>query len=309
MDASCKFYCEKALEKVKNSNRSFRNGFLLLFDIKDSTQRKKQQAAHWFAHMDAFYRGVRNLARHIYITHRNEFGGSLDDKDRRLVVKFIGDSGFVFIPTSYAASPDADAKPHPKHAAAVVQLAHAFQKATHAAPDLGGMRLKAVVTYLTGLRHVGFDPDDQMGAPEIDILGRGIDFTFRLEKFADDSYIVANALLVDVLKSIPQAQRDEDDKTYPRVDIGATSYHLIECKKQVKGWDRGDGEKFYLLASEGLEGWSPPKPSPHRADVEAELVAYQLVLRREKQSTALNVAAKDELWAVEAPAPLGEETP
>lgn len=304
------FYDPAILERVLSVNKGFWNGYLILFDIKDSTARKREHPDRWYAQTEAFYRGFRNLARQLEeLATRPDFHG-LEDSDKRVVVKFSGDSGFAFLPLSYATSKAAAMAPPQELSQEIIRLAVAFQQATHSQPALGDLRLKAVVTYLTDLRPVRFDeealskrraetsPSIGVAAANRDVLGRGLDFSFRLEQFAGAGYVVINTMLARSLTRTPV-----DDKPmpaagapYPVVEIEGMAHHMVECNKCVKGWDNPEGERFYLLVTEGVDEAMLENPSPRSGTVQAEIFRFHVsTAKRDEGQSAVPEPRYDEL--------------
>ena len=306
------FYEGDSLNRLHEVNRSFWNGYLALFDIKESTSRKKEHPERWYAQTETFYRAIYRLGSGLQgLTARPEFSG-LTTGDRKVIVKFVGDSGFVFLPLSYAGSQSYDLKAPRDLSMEIVRMATAFQEETHAEHALAGLRLKAVVAYLTGLRPIdyigehrvmGQPTTDHGEIPKRDVLGRGIDFAFRLEKFADDSHIVINTMLANSLSSemAEQRQPPSDGPGYHRVDIAGVTHCLIECQKRVKGWDRPEGERFCLLVCEGFEESRFPSFSPQSENVQAELFTFHLKTARRSGGLTQGSASVDDLLGDDEP--------
>lgn len=286
------FFDENALKEANGENKKYWNGYAMLFDIIDSTNRKRDHASLWYAHTDAFYKGVKRFSDSIFdITTDGTFAGkfeSLDDKDKTVVVKFVGDSGLIFLPQSYASSPSTDEFPPIELSVEILSRVNRFCNDAHTCQSLGDMKLKTVVTYLTKIRPIRFYSSDStsvklsheknISMPQIDIIARGIDFTFRLEKFAGHTHVVINKMLGD---SITDGQTGSSDE-YKEIKIDTKEqYYLVPCRKNIKGWE--GPQTFYLLVSEAIHEKLKSNPSVDREDVEAELLGFLVRKGSEKE--------------------------
>lgn len=102
---------DKHLEKLQKENEKIRNGFLLLFDIKNSTSRK-QDYKNWKLQTETFYKIFEDFAESLATGIQNIYG-TMKPEDQGMVVKFMGDAAFVFFPHSYATSKANDCAPQP----------------------------------------------------------------------------------------------------------------------------------------------------------------------------------------------------
>lgn len=184
-------------------------GYLVIFDIRDSTARKKE-SKEWLAHTVQLYRRFDLLAQSI----ADELGGNLD----QTVIKHIGDSVMGFF---------AVRKPTTRDAQMVIDQVIAFREAIHADPDelLDQMTLKSVATYI-----------DQIHLVDNDVLGRGVDFCFRLETIADCTHIVINKGLAKLLGCVTNPQYGK--------------FAVIPSQKSLKGW--ANAQDLFILTSEEM---------------------------------------------------------
>ncbi|MBF0381165.1 MAG: hypothetical protein HQL69_09115 [Magnetococcales bacterium] len=223
------FLASDIVEELQDENKRTCNGFLVLVDIKNSTDRKKNYPVKWVLHNKAVYKSFTNFANKV----RKEVP-KLEDQDFTMPVKFIGDAGMAFFRYSDTKSEEENKRVDSDTASQLLDLLLAFRNEIHDANDLLELRLKTVITYLTDV--FVYDDDE---AKVKDILGRGIDFCFRLEKFADPTHIVMNKMFKNSI--------DEHEKGLYK------GYSLLECKKKIKGWTKNtDGEIFYIMTSKDM---------------------------------------------------------
>ena len=235
---------------------------------KDSTARK-QDYKNWKIQTETFYKIFENFAESLS-AEVDEIYGTIRNEDKNFIIKFMGDAAFVFYPHSYATSKSLDSKPSSKVSTEILKKALAFRTKIHELEELGDMKLKFVCTYLTGLYPVEIGEDANRKS---DILGRGIDFTARLEKYASYNYSTINSMLYEAISPI----EENNDFPYPALDIGGLKYHFIPCFKHIKGWE---GEQcFYLMLSKDNFAMEMPVVSPDRNDVEAELLTFDMMNR------------------------------
>ncbi len=268
------FFSDFEREELSKANQQTTNGFLLLYDIKDSTARKREYKNRWIDHTKALYQAFRRLC----LSMRDD----LEIKGTP-IIKFKGDGLMAFFPTSAASNSSSDDRAPTEASMTLLRQAYLFRETVHVemAELLGDMRLKAVVCYLTGISRVG------KGSGK-DVLGRGVDFAHRLETYADASHIVVNDMLYRVL---PQ----HDDEGHRGIlmngadDLQSRLYG-VECSKVVKGWE-GE-QKLWLLTNQELieTTMENMSPSPHDSNALAELFCYYVKSKREETSGQLSEA-------------------
>ncbi len=239
---------EKIRKELIMENEKYINGFLIYLDIKDSTKRKKEYDNLWFHHTKQFYAAFSDFA--------SQLEKKLPDANRK-VDKFMGDGAFTFFKISYFGDTEKNIEGARKYAGIVFDSTLEFINEIHECGDFCGLRLKAIITYLTNIQVLKVDGKD-------DILGRGIDFTFRLDKFADLSHTTVNGMMADALRYL---QNDNKIKN---------KFEIIEVKKKVRGWDNPEGEKFCILTNSYMieEAFSSIMPSSDTQNVNLELMKH-----------------------------------
>jgi hypothetical protein len=282
--------------------KNYWNGYLILFDIVDSTGRKRRYPERWFAQTDVFYKAIHKLAEDFRLFMESEPAfGSLDPQHRDVIVKFIGDSGFIFMLHSYSDGTAKKGEDLHNLSHAVIKKILDFRLNCHEQNSLEELRLKSVVTYIEGVRPVYFkDPmqhdlgthketQQPDGHDRLDILGRGIDFTHRLERYAGNEYIVVNTLMAKSL--LPERSQNSASSPPPglsdkvsQLEIDGASYYLIECCKRIRGWERASGETFFVLAPEPEEALALPSASPERDDMLVEMLHFRLRFEMERMN-------------------------
>lgn len=253
-------YIDEGVRKsLKEINEKTCNGFFILFDIKDSTARKEEygKVLKWAHQTEKVYVVFKKLCEDI------ENNGNLD----LVVTKSLGDGFFGFFKSSDSKGTAINQTPAPGQANIVFEKSLRYREEIHAETELfGNMRLKSVITYLTDIAVI---PLEKGNGDEKDALGRGIDFSFRLEKFADATHIVINEMMAKALG----------------VDVAKkTSFHAsgqdlfpIPVRKRLKGWQDPHGEQFFLLTSVGMiQEASDQVPSPFEQDVKTELFEFYI---------------------------------
>jgi class 3 adenylate cyclase len=174
-------------------------GVVVLFDIMDSTRRKLDSYEGWALQTATVYRAFGRFTRDVA---RSLKGGEPSPK-------LIGDGLMCFFPL--AESHDVDLPE--SQAFSILRRVVAFRREVHDGDDalLGGMRLRSVVTFLRGVRDVAGER-----------INRGVDFTFRLEKFGDARSILVNTAFREALTDGA---------------LGKLRLREKERREELKGWD------------------------------------------------------------------------
>ncbi|MCL4682357.1 MAG: hypothetical protein KJZ92_13945 [Rhodocyclaceae bacterium] len=136
-------------------------GYLLLFDIRDSTARKEHFRKTWPKHVVTLNRQAAGLGKRLAA----DVGG-------KVFTKSIGDAVMVFVECGI----------NPKNSETVLLGMAEFRNRVEDMPTLEGLRLKCVGSLIAG---------DILGNGG-DVLGRPVDFAFRMEQFADVTHMVIN---------------------------------------------------------------------------------------------------------------------
>lgn len=262
------FFSDAEQSELAKANQRTHNGFLLLFDIKDSTARKREYKNRWIDHTKALYAAFRRLC----LSMRKEL-----EIEGKPVIKFKGDGLMAFFPTSSASSSTTDCRAPTEASMTLLRQAHIFRETVHVDMSelLGEMRLKAVICYLNGISAVG-------KGPNADVLGRGIDFAHRLETFADASHIVVNEMFY---RGLPQHSEHKQRGILIDGPNGLrTKLFGVECNKVVKGWE-GEQRLWLLTNQELIEtAMENISPSPYDSNALAELFCYYVKDKREETS-------------------------
>ncbi len=269
------FFSGDTLDQLKNEAKKRCNGFLILFDIKDSTARKREYKDRWVAQTGALYDAFTAMCVDV----------SRELSLELLNIKFRGDGLMAFFKSSDASRKAADERAPSEASLSLLRSALEFRSEVHIgrADELGDMRLKTVLTYLTGIYPVSIKGDGDSGHGQgYDVLGRGIDFAHRLETFGDASHIVVNDWLYE---SLPMVEESVEViwQEHNRLRLDG-----IRCKKRIKGWEQP--EPFWLLTDQNMirETIEYLPASPYENDVRAELFRYY-------------IAKSDQIGASEAP--------
>ncbi|GEM_PF-6692084 len=265
---------KNSFDQIDSILNQYANGYLVIIDIKDSTARKKEYKQLWMQQTIALFKGFENFADRIKAQTGMEIA----------VIKFMGDGGMVFFEHSPKTTSENDAKADPENSTAVLEELSSFiREVKDQSNKLGKMRLRTVLTYLTDV--FVFDLSGKK-----DVIGRGVDFSFRLEKFADISHITVNKLF------------------YNSLSQNTRGYKEILCKRKVKGWSSEGGEEFYILTSESdieeaFKGYRSPSSA---GDVNMELFEYYVSLKEGACTESLKAEDESSLQYVIS-GPLGEK--
>lgn len=225
------------------------SGYLFLADIKDSTLRKKIDSL-WAERTGVVYEEFSNFC----ISLKNDLNLDIP------IIKYLGDGLMAFAKTPGGSHSIDEKVPNVKLTMDLIGKIFEFINLVHDNSDLSGLRLKVVFTYLTNLKIVNVGSN-------VDILGRGVDFSFRLEKFSDATHLTVNRMVYKAIEdSIGEYNNDSN------------SFDAIRVKKRIKGWDNADGEDFYLITNTKIieDEISCIKPSPYDESAKYDLFFYYI---------------------------------
>jgi len=230
------------LVELDKKNKETCNGYFILVDIVDSTNRKNDYKNKWTIQTKAFYE--------TFINFVNELENSLEDLEV-VTTKFAGDGGFTFLKSSDSANISKNScAPADKS----IKLLNMFSTYLDEIKEeclnkLGGMKLKAVITYLTDIYIIEYDDNKK------DVLGRGIDFSFRLEKYASSAFIVTN----DMFKK--------------SIELSNCNEKFVKCERRIKSWEI---ETFWLITTDIIleDEITGIKTSPYDDNVYLELLKH-----------------------------------
>lgn len=255
---------DMAWNKYKDRIENFSNGFLILLDIIDSTTRKQEYKHCWIEQTQYIEAMFKSLVKNI----KAEICKKYSEIEINSCFKSLGDGFMAFIqsPKSKKEDPESD---YVKEVAEIV-LECFFNMDSNYREDksyeLKNLYYKTVITYLTDIyyKETKNSKDDHIIE---DVLGRGIDFSFRLEKFGGASHYVINTMFFNAIKSYC------DKKKLTGIPIF----------KYVKGWK--DPQDFYVLTNEHLINGSMTtiKPSINSNDVLTELLQFIFESQESKQ--------------------------
>ncbi len=249
---------KQLLEKIRPPEPI--SGFLILFDIKDSTIRKQQKKEMWYHHTKMIYslfdEFVKNLCNQLF----------LDE----IVIKYSGDGLMTFLKT------------RPEQQQPLTEIAQqVFEQATTFVTDkiyggyaqaLDDMRFKSVFSYAQAYQV----PYDQNDSTKQDVIGNEIDLAFRFEKFADDTHFIINEGLAKLL--------DKSLQSYS-TQTRHIEFRFISCEKLVKGFEKP--QTFYALCNiDHLRTTIENKKySSSRDDITEELLGFVAVFIRPNSSS------------------------
>ena len=235
------------LKKVHTPEKKFQrvNGYLILFDIVDSTKRKMkyvQVGNHWTEHLQNFYTNFTSFSDNLI----NDIKNKLFLKDSS-VIKVIGDMGFLFLPFKSYDVVTENKEAIPAISKLILEKVFEFIKGQGPIPEL---RLKTIISYICDVYIVDLYVNDTN--KQKDIVGAGIDFSFRLEKYANSSCIVLNKYFYNSiteyldLNEDGKLKKEKFDKAFKNSILKDNTY-IYKSKKIVKGWTQS--QEFYFLTN------------------------------------------------------------
>jgi hypothetical protein len=224
------FISPEAIAELATKKENLTYGFCVLFDIIGSTEIKLEYSESWRKRFIIVYDSFRKLFDAIG-KELKTLEADFDISD--CVLKYIGDGLLAYFPIEKSCGQCSQSStPKVKHAHCIMDNVLTFLREINSKTDTLGIKLKTVVTYLTDIELVG----ELDGFKQRDALGRGIDFSFRLEKFADATHIVTNKLM----------------ETHLLMSVGAEQNWItrngclsVPCERFLKGWTTPQG--FSLL--------------------------------------------------------------
>lgn len=270
-------------------------GYIIIIDIINSTKRKIDYKESWLRETKAFYSMFKTFAHYI----RDELGA----KSEEAVIKFIGDCGMIFVKTSNASeaadsnNPEGYEYASPIQAQAVIGWVEDFlNKFRDASGMLSNMAVKCVVGFINDVQFVGDHHENSTSTTEIDnkderndlsgmppdVIGRGVDFAFRLESFADIGHIVVNKYILP---------KEENERRDFAEECG---FDVVPIVKSVKGWT--NPETFYVfVAKQQIESSYRDKiPSPDEPNIYLELFKWYIKLGEKTRTTRPTIMKTEE---------------
>lgn len=224
---------EKIIDKIDEFNKELWNGYLFLIDIVDSTKRKIEYKTKWKNQTLAVYALFNDFLDNVSkdINHTS--------KDN-IIVKSVGDACMAFIGMNHSTGKEKNKKCDIADAFKIFKKFVSFREKIHSIDGLCELKLKLVMTYLTEISFVDIsefypdtkkDKDNGKSDKKFDVMGRGIDFTFRLEKYAGKSHVVINKILYDNIYELA----DEE-------------WGFIKVLRNMKGWAKE--QEFYIVTND-----------------------------------------------------------
>ncbi len=234
----------KFKDKKHESKDNYICGYLILFDIIDSTKRKEKYKKddEWLEHLNLFYSEFYQFSNQLIkkITEEVKKITFLDDK---AVIKTIGDMGFLFLPFEKQKTPNYDEEKKegiPNISKLILEKTMNFCNYKSGIPEL---KLKTIITYLYQVFLINLNK----GENKFDIVGKGIDFSFRLEGFANSSCIILNKYLVESIKKLGECATNKTNEDLS-INFSNTLYDIVKVRKTIRGWD-DEKEEFYFLTN------------------------------------------------------------
>lgn len=264
-DSQNNILLDRELMKLKKINSERRNGFLVLLDVKDSTIRKIHYGEKWAIQTGILYSAFRRYFQSL----ATQIGAE------QTVIKFIGDGLLVFYPGTIGKEKNKNQECDAKLSEFLIEKTLEFVNMVHEQDEFCGLKLKSVLAYLTGIQLINTGRGG-----EIDVLGRGIDFAFRLEKFADTTHIVLNEMFAKAYTKAIEKSKSSTSK----------KFELIWCRRKMRGWEDPKGESFCLLTGEQMIAANITAiiPSVHSDNVINELFSFYVKTMYEKKSSEAN---------------------
>ncbi len=216
------------------------SGYLVLFDIVNSTSRKEEYRSldnNWLNHFNIFYKDFSAFANNLINKVASKVKEINDEElnfiKEKIILKTIGDIGFLFLPFENQEITYKNKKADPHIAQLILEEVIRFLHSPSAIPDL---KLKTIITYLYEVYLVAPIFIEGKTKSEMDIVGKGVDFTFRLEKFANSSCCILNKYFFEAI----------DRK---KITIDKEVFNLSKVKKNIRSWEE---EEFYFLTNEKM---------------------------------------------------------
>ncbi len=247
---------EQILQRINKFNSEMWNGYMFLIDLVHSTNRKIEYRTKWKSQTLAVFALFKDFLENI----KNEINHSGGDK---VILKSIGDACMAFIGIKHSTGKNNNKKCDVSDAYKIFKKFVSFREIVHGIEGLCEIRLKVVMTYLTEINYIDIneyynDEENDKDNSKNDVMGRGIDFTFRLEKYAGKSHIVINKILYDNIKG--------------RAD---KEWGFIKVVRNLKGWAKE--QEFYIVTRDTwLEDLKSINVPPNAENVDLDLLKYYI---------------------------------
>ena len=226
------FFLDEDKKEIENTRLN--SGFCIIVDIKDSTKRKIN-IPNWKIHTKTIYNAFLKLIDSITDYCNNCSNRcELSNKDmvknlEKIMCKFTGDGGVAFLLT----------KNTNNNILSWCILNNIYQyineiKDKELNELLDFLNIKFIITYLTEI-YIYSNEENNFK----DVMGRGMDFSFRIEKYSAPTHITINKLFFNNIKEFLKNK-----------NINKNNFSYIQCRKNIKGWN--NPQIFYLITNEEL---------------------------------------------------------
>lgn len=239
-------------ENIKNERSRYHNGYMIIIDIKDSTKRKMNKSL-WASHTNYVYS--------LFCAKLDELcKDSSNDKLKKIIYKFTGDGGMCFIETANTSKPDNNLS-----FKVLYKVKEIIDEISKNEENFEGLKIKTVLTYLTDIFYLEIDNNENNNS--IDVVGRGIDFSFRLEKYSEPDFIIINKLFYNSISEF----------------IKGKKLTVIECERVIKGWE--NYQTFYALFDISDNKWidnacSNIESNKNSDDISIEILKHKIKLSK-----------------------------
>lgn len=221
---------------------------MIIIDIKDSTKRKMNKSL-WALHTNYVYS--------LFCAKLDELcKKSSDNKLKKIIHKFTGDGGMCFIETENISKPD-----HNLSFIVLNKVKEIIYEISKNEEIFEGLKIKTVLTYLTDIFYLEIDNNKN----SIDVVGRGIDFSFRLEKYSEPDFIIINKLFYNSISQFIEGRK----------------LTVIKCERSIKGWE--NYQTFYALFDISNNKWIDNaclniEPNKNSDDISIEILKHKIRL-------------------------------
>lgn len=240
---------EEIEENIKKERSHYHNGYIIIIDIKDSTKRKMNKSL-WASHTNYVYS--------LFCAKLDEL--CQDNKLKKIIYKFTGDGGMCFIETENTSEPNSDLS-----FSVLDKVKEIMNKISENEKNFEGLKIKTVLTYLTDIFYLEIDNNTDNNKNSIDVVGRGIDFSFRLEKYSEPDFIIINKLFYNSISEFIEGKK----------------LTVIKCERAIKGWE--NYQTFYALFDISDNKWidnacSNIEHNKNADDINIEILKHKIGL-------------------------------
>ncbi len=269
-------------EKNDRENDKRKDGFLILFDIIDSTERKLKKGGYWNLSTESLYDISNKKFDELNETYKRYKG-----TEGFSFIKFLGDGIMMFFESKksdrVSYKPDYSNKKYDDFERMFSMetfrtVKEIERRVFENSKYLENMKLKVVVCYLTNVV-----PIETNGVK--DVIGRGVDFAFRLEKFAGATHHIYNCMFYYLISS----KETDKEENFKKECVS------LNASRKMKGWDKP--QKFYIITdnkfktSSSINFGDYVKDSPFDNDVRTNLLVY--LYKKYEELLENNVNRKD----------------